>query len=103
MAAPAELRERIEADLRFISDETAFLPELAEGWSDESETNRLVWHQEWRDLMARLIELDDACRNGLMTPEQRGRYRELFATLEQVKPIIRRLELMLPPVSLKVD
>lgn len=67
MAAPAGLMHRIDRDLQAIRAEADFLPQLAEAWDRETEATRFVWYSAWRDLMARLENLDRAYFSGLMT------------------------------------
>ena len=100
MVATAEMMRRIETDIRSIRAETDFLPELEAGWADETDTDRFVWYDEWRDLMARLQDLDGACASGVMTEEQQGRYHELLLRLKAAVPILVRLDLPPPPVRL---
>lgn len=83
-----------------IMAETDFLPELAEGWAEEPAVNRDVWHMEWWELMGRLKGLDHYYRSGAMSLDQEARYQQLLRKLKKVLPIMRQLDLPLPPVSL---
>ena len=87
---------RIAISLDYVPRELDFLVEV-EG---ESEETQLAYMLEWPDLMARLQSLERAYRSGRMTPEQAERYRRLLQRLAELLPIIERLGLTKPPVSL---
>ena len=101
MAATADVRRRINRDLQALIAETSFLPELAQVWHGESETNRLVWYSEWFDLMGGLKNLDRAHRSGLMTSDQQVEYLDLLQKLEETVPLLEQMGLPLPSVSLE--
>ncbi|GBD16048.1 hypothetical protein HRbin26_00943 [bacterium HR26] len=88
---------RIAISLDYVARELDFLAEV-EG---ESEETQLAYMLEWPDLMARLQSLERAYRSGRMTSEQAERYRELLGKLSEALPIIERLGLTRPPVSLQ--
>lgn len=102
MTTAHPMSQRIESDLRNIAAEAEFLPELEAGLQEETDANRTVWHMEWRDLMDRLTRLDAAYRAGILTAAQREQYLRLIAQLRDHLPIMRRLGLPLPTVSLDV-
>ncbi len=88
---------RIAISLDYVTRELDFLAEV-EG---ESEETQLAYMLEWPDLMARLQSLDRAYRAGRMAPEQAERYRELLRKLSEALPIIERLGLTRPAVTLQ--
>ena len=96
----AALAERIDASLKEIAAEAAFLPDLAAGWQNEDHVNRDVWYLEWRELMGRLAGLHRKYRACYMNPHQREHYRALRRLLRDRLPILHALDLPLPPVSL---
>ena len=101
MVRTASVSSQIDARLKEIAAEVEFLPELAALWAEESATNRDVWYLEWRELMARLQELDRAYRGGVMDERQREQYQALRRTLQEHLPLFRRLDLPLPSVPLE--
>lgn len=103
MAAGSERLQRIDASLSSILVETDFLPNLLEVWDRQSENARVDWSLEWRDLMARLENLGRDYRDGILTREQRGRFRELLGKLKARLPVLRWLDLDLPSVSLDAE
>ena len=103
MATDTEKLRRIDASLSSILAETDFLPDLQEAWDRQPENARIDWGLEWRDLMARLENLDCDYRDDIMTQEQRGRYRELLVKLKAQLPILRLLDLDLPSVPLDTE
>jgi hypothetical protein len=100
VAAPTTVARRIDASLRDLEAEVSFLPEFAAYWPEESETAQISYMLEWDELMDRLRGLERAYRSGRMTPEQAERYRALLGKLSEALPIIERLGLTSPPVSL---
>lgn len=101
MGSPSTVRDPIDLALWGITAEVEFLPKLAEFWAqDPREADQSSFPYEWYDLMGQLETLDRAYRAGRLTPEQAERYRELLRKLEEALPIIERLGLTSPPVSL---
>ena len=101
MGSSATVRDPIDLALWGITAEVEFLPKLAEFWAqDPREADQSSFPYEWYDLMGQLETLDRAYRAGQMTPEQAERYRKLLRKLEEALPIIERLGLTRPPVSL---
>ena len=101
MAAQTELNERIDSQLRAVRLTAADLPEVAAEWDRLADGERASWSLEWDHLIADyLTDLDECERAGHMTAEQHIDYRDLLGVLEQMLPIIERLNLYRPPVSL---
>lgn len=94
------MSERIAFDLRDIAATARDLRKIDELLPGEHPANRLVYDNEWHNLMGTLKHLERACREGAMTPKQEIRYRELKALLEESVPILKRLGFTLPPVPL---
>lgn len=90
--------EHLDGYLSSVSAELAWLPEWEELWPDEPEDNRVTYHLEWDNLMGAVAALEQAEHAGLLTDEQRERYRALLDRLREVMPIIERLNLTRPPV-----
>ena len=67
---------------------------------EDSETEHYVWYVEWRELTARLAHLDRAHRDGVMSPDQRARYRDLRRELRRHVPLLKQCNLCLPSVPL---
>ncbi len=101
MATTSNLTQRIETVLHGVTAETDFLPELAASWEDESDVNRYVWYVEWRELMARLEDVEAAYRAGAMTAEQQARYHTLRQKLRTHLPLLEQLGLTTPSVPLE--
>ncbi|MBI4491869.1 MAG: hypothetical protein HY690_03645 [Chloroflexi bacterium] len=103
MATTPDVSRRIDIDLRSLTAETDFLPELAADWGEECENSRANWYLEWRDLLARLLQLDQAYRTGCMSAEQRQRYRALLSKLREFLPHLHLVGVLPLPVSLELD
>jgi hypothetical protein len=101
MATTTDLTQRIDLNLWAITAETDFLPELAELWPDETDTNRYVWYIEWQDLMMRLEDLEGCYRSGAMAEEQQARYHTLRQKLRTHLPLLTQLGLPPPSVPLE--
>ena len=101
MATTTDLTQRIDLNLWAITAETDFLPELAELWADESDTNRYVWYIEWQDLMMRLAGPGGCYRSSMMTAEQQERYHTLRQKLRTHLPLLTQLGLTTPSVPLE--
>ena len=102
MAATTDIAHRIERSLHAVMADTQDLPDWAAEWDAMTDGERASTSLEWDHMMNDyLTELDDYCRSGAMSPEQQARYRQLLHTLSGAIPIVRRLGLRCPPVSLE--
>lgn len=102
MATTAELKRSVDLNLDIVDFEIEDILELASIWDDEPDDIRAAEELAWNSTMSRLrLDLDPAYRAGQMTPEQAERYRKLLRKLEEALPIIERLGLTRPPVSLE--
>ena len=101
MATAAELKRSIDLNLDIVDFEIEDISELAPIWDDEPDDIRAAEELTWNSTMSRLrLDLDPAYRSGQMTPEQADRYRRLLERLAELLPVIERLGLTSPPVSL---
>ena len=102
MATTPDLKRNVDQNLRDIAAEADFLPDLAAVWAAQTETQRDVWHLEWRELMGRLEGLDQLYRSASMTAVQQARFRELLRKLSAALAIIEQLDLDRPAIPLDV-
>jgi hypothetical protein len=100
MVADPERLQRIDVNLQSILAEAQYLPDLERTWDQLPNTVRVNWDLEWGELMDRLEGLESDYRSGAMTPEQRLAYRHLLRALAAQLPVLKRLDLTLPAVSL---
>ncbi len=104
MAEATIMSYPIDDNLRMVQADTTDLPRMEEKWSSLPRIVRTDWQMEWLDVIMPALEGLDRCyRSGEMTPEQRARYRSLLRQLKDNLPIIRRLELEEPTVSLDLE
>jgi hypothetical protein len=104
MATQSAIHQRIDISLDALLANTADLPEVAEEWQALADGERAAWSLDWDHLMADyLTELDGQYRGGQMTAKQRTRYRTLLDGLRAALPLIERLDLYRPPVSLAAE
>lgn len=89
----------IDICLRQFTAEARYLPRLAEIWADEPAGNRDVWYWQWRRQIETLDELRDAFAAGGMTDQQRASYQSLVRELSQIRPVLLKLGLPLPPAG----
>jgi len=102
MAAPTRTNQGIEIGLKSLRLMLGDLPEVAEEWPQLSDGERVSWSLDWDQIMASdLRVLDRHYRAGAMTTEQEARYRKLLCMLKDLPPLIERLQLYPPPVSLE--
>lgn len=90
----------IDVCLQEFTAEARYLPRLAEIWAEEPAGNRDVWYWQWCRQIETLDDLRDAFAGGGMTDQQRASYRSLVRELSQVRPVLLRLGLPLPPAGL---
>lgn len=96
MVTAAELRQRIEIDLRTVKLSIDDLAELEREWPSETPVNRQSAHIEWEDVIARWRFLRDAHRSGQLTEEQERRWRAIQKALNNAQATIDRLGLVHP-------
>ncbi len=102
MVTPSPLKDPIDHKLWYIAAEIEDLPTIAEGWEQRTESSRLTFFLEWKELMDRVVGLEEASRSRAMTKIQQARYRKLLQQLKGHLPIIERLRLSPPRVALEV-
>ncbi len=93
MVAAAELRQRIDLNLRIVRLKIDDLPDLERAWPEEPRENRLMELQEWEDTFARLRTVRDAQQRAQLTHNQARHYQELLAMLHAAQPVLMRLGL----------
>jgi hypothetical protein len=102
MATSTTIAGRIETGLQLVYADILDLPMLAEEWDGLADGARVSLSLGWAHSMADyLTDLDEHYRAGRMSPDQQARYRELLDKLRAALPIIGRLNLYPPPVSLE--
>ncbi len=77
--------------LDYLFAEWADLPEVEREWPTWEEPARLLFVVEWPMREDRLALLRQQVADGLLAPEQMGRYHELLALIEKHRPILDRL------------
>lgn len=101
MATPSTVSSRLDRGIDLVRSFLDDLPDLADEWGKLAEAPRVSLSLEWDHLMADyLTELDEHYRSGEMGPGQIAEYKLLLGRLKEVLPIINRLNLYRPPISL---
>ncbi len=101
MATTPVMRNRVERRLDLLLAEVEELPATAADWDQLEEWEQASISLEWSHLMADyLTQLDSRYRAGEMAPDQQARYQDLLCKLREQFPIVERLNLYRPPVSL---
>jgi len=98
MVTAAELKQRIDIELRTVKLSIDDLAELEREWPSETPINRQSAHMEWEDVIARWRFLRDIHRAGQLTEEQERRWRAIQKALSSAQATIDRLGL-LPPTE----
>ncbi len=91
MATTTAVTTRIDATLREVGAELAFLPELVEGWQEEAESSRASWQLEWQELLARFRALERDYSAGALSQQQRQQYRALASQLRDSRGLLRQI------------
>jgi hypothetical protein len=99
----AEASELSKADiiLRSTRQIVDWLPDVAARWHTWNEDIQADFTLEWMALMTNLGYVPDQIASGSATPEQTAAYRQLQTDLRAAAPILRTLELHVPPELLQ--
>jgi hypothetical protein len=101
MVARTNTHERIDIQLRAIEAALADLPEIVEEWEELPDGERASWSLDWDHLMGSYLIILDRYHTGAeMSEEQNRRYHALRDCLRAALPLIDRLNLYRPPISL---
>ncbi len=101
MAATPALTDLTERRLDLLLAEIVELPTTSAAWDSIEEWERASISLEWSHLMADyLTQIDEHYRGDGVATDQRTRYQELLRKLRDALPIVERLNLYRPPVSL---
>jgi hypothetical protein len=102
MASPPATDHFVEIGLESLRLMLGDLPDVAAEWDEISDGERVSWSLDWDQLMATDLKLlDPIYRSGSMTPDQQSRYHTVLAQLKDALPLIERLDLYPPMVSLE--
>lgn len=98
--------ERITYLLERVHANAILLPRVEHAWSEadrspnmlpeENAQIRAAFREEWRDLMQRYDWLAQHYDADQMTPAQRSRFEELAQLIEELRPVMERLDLPHP-------
>ena len=99
----AETPELSKADniLRITRLVIEDLDRAREDWDSWTEDIQADFTLEWMGVMDHLFYVRDQVAEGAATPEQTAAYRQLQADLRAAAPILRTLELNVPPELLQ--
>lgn len=101
MAAQTTTAAVVSRELASLELMLGDLPEIAAEWASLGEGERVSWSLDWDQLMGVLgVAVDPSYRAGHMAADQQARYRAMLGKLRDALPIIERLGLACPPVSL---
>ncbi len=102
MAASTITSERVEHELKIAFLMLEELDDNAELWEQMPDWEQVDWSLEWEQFLNFLDHiLDAAYKNNQMTPDQQVKYHELIRQIKERMPIIERLRLTKPRVSVK--
>ena len=86
-----EVHTRGDHYLDYLLGEWGALPEVEREWPTREEPARLRFVLEWSIKDDRPQQLRQWTAEGLLTPAQLGRYRELQALVDRYRPTVERL------------
>lgn len=104
MGTSATTDKRVDIALDTLRLMLGDLPAVAADWPRMSEVEQVSWSLDWDHLMGTYLSLlEQQYRAGALLAEQQARYRELRGTLDDVQPLIERLQLYPPAIILGQD
>ena len=101
MATTTDAQERAMIILDSLELTVGDLTEVADEWDDLADGERVSWSIDWSNEMSGLQSLARYAAENALTADQQARYRDLLRRLAGALPIIERLDLYRPPVSLE--
>ncbi len=99
MATTTDTQQRALMSLHTAELMANDLAEVAAEWGQIDDGERESWSLDWGNEMAGLPRLARCVAEGVLDAEQAARYRTLLSKLEELMPLIERLNLRPPPVS----
>ena len=94
---------KVAAGLKLLRADIGDLETLDAEWETLDEAEQVSWSLDWDHVMGTYLPLvDEAYRQGRLTPDQAKAYRETLGRLKAAFPILERLDLSRPTVSLAV-
>jgi hypothetical protein len=91
VAAPPDVSAWIEDYLTYLVDVMDELPEIDAEWDTWDDIQQLDFVIEWDIKRDRLFQLEQWDKLGLLTVDQRRRYRRLLDLMNERRPILDRL------------
>ena len=99
----ARTERRVATRLRLLRADIGDLADLDAEWATLPDGERASWSLDWDHVLCTYLPLiDEAYRQGRMTPDQAESYRAVLARLKAATPILERLDLSRPTVSLDI-
>ncbi len=101
MATEAINREQVDRKLDLAKRMLSDLFEVIEEWEHMSSEEQVDWSLEWDQFISSVEHvLHKAYKSGRMTPEQIEQYRGFLSALKGLSPILHKMKLAQPHVSL---
>jgi hypothetical protein len=91
VATPTDISARVDRYLTYLLDVVDYLPEVDAEWDTWDDIQQLDFVFEWDIKRDRLSELEHWAEQGLLTVDQRQRYRRLLELMDKRRPILDRL------------
>lgn len=102
MATNGITKGRIEHELKLAPSRIEELDDLDDLWDQMPDWEQADWSLEWEQFLNILDHiLDAAYRTNQMAPDQQVKYLEAIRQMKERMPIIERLGLTKPKVSIK--
>lgn len=101
MVASSKAETKVATGLKILRADIGDLETLGHEWDSLDEAEQVAWSLDWDQVMGTYLPLlDEAYRAGRMTAKQAGAYHHALRNLKAAMPIIERLNLSRPSVSL---
>ena len=91
VVTPTDISARIDNYLTYLLNVMDYLPEIDAEWDTWDDIQQLDFVFEWDIKRDRLSQLEDWAEQGLMTADQRERFRRLLDVMDDRRPILDRL------------
>ena len=102
MATNTEISQHVDIELESLRLMLGDLADVADEWDQLPGAEQASWSLDWDQLMGGLkVILDPAYRSGTMSSGQHTRYVALLCSLREALPLMNRIGLYPPPVSLE--
>jgi len=96
VATATEAQQRVMAAVENAALMLADLQDIARGWDDLPDGERVSWSLDWSNEMSGLEHVATDVRSGILTPSQKQAYQTVIRRLAKARPVLMALGLYVP-------